>query len=66
MDVMREQCYLCVYDAPYKFCCKLECNGFYFCTRCTASCRKVSAPCKDKTITNKYFFNPLVTMEDKS
>ena len=66
--IMKEQCYLCICDAPYEFCCKLECNQYcvFFCEKCITSCKKVSIPCKNKTIINKYFFNPLVTMEDKS
>lgn len=40
------KCNECMYDAPYNFCCKQECNEHEFCKNCTAKCKHEIKKCK--------------------
>lgn len=37
-------CERCMYDAPYRWCCKLECGEHEFCRNCTAKSRGSECP----------------------
>lgn len=41
------KCKICMHDAPYTFCCKVECNEHEFCNDCTATSKGSKCPFKD-------------------
>lgn len=44
----EEQCKKCMYDAPYPYCCKRDCDQHEFCRGCEAKSkgyRSDSEPC---------------------
>lgn len=41
----KPDCQDCMYDAPFCFCCKQECDEHEFCVGCSAESRKNPIPC---------------------
>ena len=50
---MEKDCNECMFDAPYEYCCKVECNEHEFCRGCKAKCKEVIQKCKDEAVVNK-------------
>ena len=40
-----DKCTKCMYDAPYNWCCKLECHEHEACNSCEAKCQKILVDC---------------------
>ena len=40
-------CKECMYDAPYQWCCKIECGEHEFCKDCNAFSRGITCPNKN-------------------
>jgi hypothetical protein len=45
MIKMKSKCKECMYDAPYKWCCKEVCGEIEFCRDCEAKCRGTIKMC---------------------
>lgn len=45
-------CRECMYDAPYLYCCKLECNENEFCRQCNAKCKEIEIKCRETRYEN--------------
>lgn len=41
-------CFDCMFDAPYWYCCRLECGEHEFCRDCKAESAKVTDGCPNK------------------
>jgi len=53
-------CERCMYDAPYRWCCKPECGEHEFCRNCTANSR--GSECPDDEVTE--WLNRLLKKSD--
>lgn len=42
---MKNKCKECMYDAPYKWCCKEVCGEIEFCRDCEVKCRGTIKMC---------------------
>lgn len=45
VEAWVSKCEECMYDAPYYYCCKLECMEHEFCRNCNAKSKQVTNKC---------------------
>ena len=54
---VSEMCNKCMQNAPFDYCCKLECGEHYFCENCNSSAKQIVFECPELKKENENAYN---------